>query len=421
MRRKSIVFVMICAVLFGLVIGMSQKGAKAISGPSSECSGNGSNGQHEWVKNERMSREATCTEGGVDWIECKYCGEFYDAVDTPALGHDFGDTPDRIIESSCRDKIDGMEVYICRRCHQYTKEVTVSWSHKWRKNPTQSKNPTCTEEGLDWVDCEVCGEIYDIQTVPALGHDWAKGETHSATCMTEGYTVYICNRCKSTEKRDIIPKGEHKWKTGVVLKNPTCTEEGEEEKICEVCGTEGPRVPIPATGHDWDAGVVTKEPAYQVEGVRTYTCKNDPSHKKTEAIPALTTPPNGNNNNPTLTPTMIPTDTPTPEPTEKPAETITPTPKPTEKPAEAITPTPKSTEKPTETMTPTPAGKQDSSDGAPVDGLGEKNQSGSKGEKNGRKGIAYSPIWKLILILLILLIILASIVLIAIQHKKKGK
>lgn len=39
-------------------------------------------------------------------------------------------------------------------------------------------------------------------------------------------------------------------------------------------------------GHIWDEGVVTTAPTCTQDGVKTYTCKVDPTHTKTEAIPA---------------------------------------------------------------------------------------------------------------------------------------
>ena len=42
--------------------------------------------------------------------------------------------------------------------------------------------------------------------------------------------------------------------------------------------------------HDWDEGKVTKEPTVEAEGEMTYTCKNDPSHTRTESIPKLEPP-----------------------------------------------------------------------------------------------------------------------------------
>ena len=46
-----------------------------------------------------------------------------------------------------------------------------------------------------------------------------------------------------------------------------------------------PFIPV-ETEHDWDNGTVTTPPTCTQEGVRTYTCKLNPQHTYTEAIPA---------------------------------------------------------------------------------------------------------------------------------------
>jgi hypothetical protein len=65
----------------------------------------------------------------------------------------------------------------------------------------------------------------------------------------------------------------------------TCEMPGSRTEVC-VCSDRHSTM-IPALGHDWDEGTVTKEPTYTEEGEMTYTCKNDPSHTKTEVIPKL--------------------------------------------------------------------------------------------------------------------------------------
>ena len=44
---------------------------------------------------------------------------------------------------------------------------------------------------------------------------------------------------------------------------------------------------IPALGHDWNDGEVTTPATCETDGVKTYTCKNDASHTKTETIAKL--------------------------------------------------------------------------------------------------------------------------------------
>lgn len=70
-------------------------------------------------------------------------------------------------------------------------------------------------------------------------------------------------------------------------KDATCTEDGYDRLVCADCQEVVETTPINKLGHEWDEGVVTKEPQKGVEGVKTYTCENDNTHTKTEAIPAL--------------------------------------------------------------------------------------------------------------------------------------
>lgn len=106
---------------------------------------------------------------------------------------------------------------------------------------------SCTEEeGIIWK-CVYCGRQYFEKTGDALGHDWTAWWTEKeATCEVAGKQRRVCNRCEREE-------------TGT----------------------------IPALGHRWDSGVVTKPASYTEEGVKTYTCRNDRSHTRTERIPKL--------------------------------------------------------------------------------------------------------------------------------------
>ncbi len=78
------------------------------------------------------------------------------------------------------------------------------------------------------------------------------------------------------------PTHKHNWVV-TYKKDPTCEEPGQTTWTCTACGKTWTEYP-PALGHDWDEGVVTQEPEGWTPGVRTYTCKHDPSHTKTESI-----------------------------------------------------------------------------------------------------------------------------------------
>jgi len=66
-----------------------------------------------------------------------------------------------------------------------------------------------------------------------------------------------------------------------VVKEATCTEDGLKVQKCTLCGEVLAEEVIKALGHAWDEGVLPE--TYDCDDVlKTYTCKNDPSHTKTE-------------------------------------------------------------------------------------------------------------------------------------------
>ncbi|MBR5751390.1 MAG: hypothetical protein IKX84_03285 [Clostridia bacterium] len=117
-------------------------------------------------------------------------------------------------------------------------------THKWTE--VGRTNPTCTQAGQVTYSCS-CGQR-KTEKLAALGHNYTKKTyTAYADCTHYGMFYWTCARCGA--------------------KSPT--------------GNDRP------LGHDWDEGAVTKAPTSSEDGVRTYTCRRDPSHTRTEAIPAL--------------------------------------------------------------------------------------------------------------------------------------
>lgn len=74
--------------------------------------------------------------------------------------------------------------------------------HAWSEWD-QGKEPTCTENGSDWRECKLCGEI-EYRTVPALGHDWVVKEHVDVAKGTTGGDKCVCSRCKEEEFRNKV-------------------------------------------------------------------------------------------------------------------------------------------------------------------------------------------------------------------------
>jgi len=68
---------------------------------------------------------------------------------------------------------------------------------------------------------------------------------------------------------------------------PTCEEAGVKTFTCKNDASHTKTEAVKALGHDYDEGVVTTAPTCEEAGVKTFTCKNDAAHTKTEAVKAL--------------------------------------------------------------------------------------------------------------------------------------
>ena len=227
---------------------------------------------------------ATCTKPGTKTWRCSACGDTYTEQTSPPLGHDFGNG--RVTrEATCTKE--GEKTWTCSRCGATKTDTFPAKGHSPVSIPAVA--PTCTETGLtEGSKCETCGEILTPQeTVPALGHAPVTIPGVEPTCTETGLTEgEKCDRCGAVLKaQETVPALGHAPVTipGV---EPTCTETGlTEGEKCDRCGEVlKEQEVLPAIDHDWDEGQVTTEPSGFTPGVRTFTCKNDPSHTRTEEI-----------------------------------------------------------------------------------------------------------------------------------------
>ena len=245
---------------------------------------------------EAVVTEPTCTEGGYTTYTCA-CGDTYVADETKALGHNDGpivvenEKPSTCTEGGyydavCYCTVCGVETYrshievgpdnhfptvfpgypaTCtepgltdgKRCG-----VCLEWIEPQEEIPatghafgdwTETKAPTCTEDGEESHTCAVCGET-ETQAIEQLGHDHEAVVT-DPTCTEGGYTTYTCVVCGDSYVADETEAMGHN--TLVVPGYPaTCTETGMSDGvICCIC-TEWiePKVEIPALGHSYVSG-----------------------------------------------------------------------------------------------------------------------------------------------------------------------
>ncbi len=226
--------------------------------------------------------QPTCTEQGYTTYNCSRCESTYVGSYVAALGHNYSST---IIAPTCSDF--GYTQNVCTRCGNTTQTdyKPTNNNHDWDAG-TRIKDPNCTEQGQILHTCNRNPQHTYIEYIAANGHSWDSGVVTAATCSAQGYTTYTCTECGTTKKGNYtgVNPNNHKWNAGVVTA-PTCTAQGYTTYTCKDCKITKKGNYTNATGHVWDNGVVTKVATVEETGIKTYTCKNNSAHKKTEVIP----------------------------------------------------------------------------------------------------------------------------------------
>ncbi len=259
----------------------------------------------------------TCTATGLtEGKHCSVCNEVLVAQTVvDATGHDFDET---VISDAATCIATGNEAYKqCKSCKLYFAEnaeknavdgeqsadvfkTEIDSSNHENTEEKAQQNPTCTEVGYKaGTYCNDCKKwISGHEEIPAAAHEnKVHHEKADATCIATGTIEYWscpdCGKNFSDEECtkevtnltiEIAPDNHdlesHKGKA------PTCTEIGWKEYV--TCKREGCNYTtyeeIKATDHDWDDGKITTNPTCTEKGVKTFTCKHNAAHTRTEDV-----------------------------------------------------------------------------------------------------------------------------------------
>lgn len=247
---------------------------------------------------------ATCTKEGVITYTAKVEGTVVGTHEETIAKkeHTPKTVQENVVEATCVAAGSHDEVTKCTVCNTVIKTEhktdAATGEHTYKDVPENVVPATCKAEGSHDVvsKCEVCGKEESRKPVKDKinpeAHVLDEGKvTKEATCAEEGVMTFTCTLC-GAKKTKSIEKTAHSYVEKLDIKTPaTCEAPGEAVRtlVCENCGAkkEGSEetVAVPATGHDWDEGVITKaadKNTCDETGVKTYTCKNDPKHTKTE-------------------------------------------------------------------------------------------------------------------------------------------
>jgi uncharacterized repeat protein (TIGR02543 family) len=193
---------------------------------------------------------------------------------------------------------EGSQTHSCTFCGYTETEAIVSAGHTACTPAEEDRvEATCETDGsYNLVTrCTVCNEIItsEPKTIPAIGHKWNDGEiTTAPTCTKEGVKTYTCLNDSTHTKTEAVAATGHTAGTPAEEDRieATCETDGSYNLVtrCTVCNeiiTSEPKT-IPAIGHKWNDGEITTAPTCTKEGIKTFTCLNDSTHTKTEAVAA---------------------------------------------------------------------------------------------------------------------------------------
>ncbi len=154
-----------------------------------------------------VEKEPTCTENGYGYRQCKrlYNGSrcpYTEEVTIAKIGHDLGDLfdlRDTGVEKQATCTEDGVAYRQCKRegCDYKVNWIIPKTGHNYEK--VKTVEPTCTKVGYNQYKCSICGHTYN-KSISKLGHDFSELiETKAPTRNTTGYKKYKCSRCPETK------------------------------------------------------------------------------------------------------------------------------------------------------------------------------------------------------------------------------
>ena len=278
-----------------------------------------------WVKNEELSVEPTCTTGGklVEERFCKRCltAKQIGEKTLDPLGHDLSEYI--IIPATCASPAQRYQVCEREGCDYETDLENVPGSVKdptnhpaeyRRLSVSNSKAPTCEQDGYNKYICTLCNDPAYLYTeiVPATGHDAGGKEPVGhilGSCKGEGTApadIYECvnANCDAPDKRFTVVTGPipaHQW---TEWEERTAFQADEKGNVltparwireCTVCGdTEealrndavNMNVVCEVEGHDYTEWTVVTEPTCTEAGEKTRGCTRC-DFTETEEIEAL--------------------------------------------------------------------------------------------------------------------------------------
>jgi hypothetical protein len=123
---------------------------------------------HDW--HQLSGTAPTCTTDGNGTRKCSLCSK-EESGNLAALGHKYENYK---VTKAPTCSAGGIETGICSHdsTHTTTRDIPIDPdAHDWQQ--LSGTAPTCTTDGNGKRKCNLCSEEETLETIPALGHQWA--------------------------------------------------------------------------------------------------------------------------------------------------------------------------------------------------------------------------------------------------------
>lgn len=106
---------------------------------------------------------------------------------------------------------------------------------------SKSDAATCDTDGRTYEECSGCGEVINVSSIPASGHDFSVKSYwngHGPTCQGGAYYHIHCSKCDATGGDGTDPALEHTPVEVSRMGEATCRSYCTVRYECAVCGTD---------------------------------------------------------------------------------------------------------------------------------------------------------------------------------------
>jgi len=192
-------------------------------------------------------------------------------------------------------KAGNIEYWYCDDCGKYFSDASATTQIKKADTATEALGHKWGTTKYEWADdyskvtaTRACANNTEDSCTETETVKTSSEETAKASCEAKGVTKYTATfkngAFEAQTKNKEEPALGHDWDNGAVTTQPGCETAGVKTFTCKRDATHKKTETVDPIGHDWDNGAVTTEPGCETAGVKTFTCKRDATHTRTETV-----------------------------------------------------------------------------------------------------------------------------------------